>query len=431
MKQCLGASIQMNIMMSFECESCGESTNCRVGMSNRAEQPLRFCCPDCGQPIDVAIGGNNSGVSGAVEVEAVGPFDDKTNFVDLHLDFPVHFGKYVMGDTPFMRAVSRIGADNFQIHSARLQQLDATYTTFGFFETILKFYIRERWVPFRNGIEKRFGSTVVSDKMQDRNAALYDAIAMMMWPFARPGQAHEDIEQYMQVQMHLSKTHNQAFHAFIDEILDTGFLKNLQVACLGIYPRILKAELALRPALFLDFDAEYQDHATPMRVSADQFDSFKDLYKDISEIISRQFVLVAGLNNLLKRGHHNTFMPEIGLTRAGKDLTPKSLNAFANLAFGQKEDYLDDNWFSFADQAADNQLRNAIAHYKTEYDDITQKITYYPRKEGMRQEKSEEIYFLEFMRRVLVAYREMNRLHQLIKSLFYYHYLIHAAENTG
>jgi hypothetical protein len=178
----------MNIMRSFKCESCGAITNCRIGMSNRAEQPLRFCCPDCGQPIDIVIGGKHAGVSGASEIEAMGPFDDGTNFVDLHLDFPVHFGKYVMGDTPFMRAVSRIGAENIHLHNARLQRLDATYTTFGFFETLLKLYVRERWVPFKNAIERRFDGTVVSDKMQDRNAALYDVIAVTMWPFAKPGQ---------------------------------------------------------------------------------------------------------------------------------------------------------------------------------------------------------------------------------------------------
>ncbi|KZB51378.1 hypothetical protein AUP41_07810 [Thalassospira xiamenensis] len=187
----------------------------------------------------------------------------------------------------------------------------------------------------------------------------------------------------------------------------------------------------MRPALFLDFDAAYQKQTIPMRVSADQFDDFKDLYKDIAEIISRQFVLVAGLNNLFKRGDHNVFKPEIGMTKSGKDQTPKSLHAFTDIPFGQKGDFIDDNWFSFGEQAADNQLRNAIAHFKTDYDDITQKITYYPRKEGMKQEKSEVIYFLDFMQRVLVAYREMNRLHQLIKSLFYYHYLIQTAENTG
>jgi hypothetical protein len=29
-----------------------------------------------------------------------------------------------------------------------------------------------------------------------------------------------------------------------------------------------------------------------------QFEQYKDLFKDISEIISRQFVLIAGINNL-------------------------------------------------------------------------------------------------------------------------------------
>tara|TARA_B100000427_G_scaffold270946_1_gene237750 strand:- start:618 stop:1877 length:1260 start_codon:yes stop_codon:yes gene_type:complete len=418
----------MNIMMAFKCDGCGAVTNCRIGMSNRPEQPLRFCCPGCGQPIDIIFGGKHVGVTGAVEIEAVGPFDEGANFVDLHLDFPVSFGKYVMGDTPFMRAVGRIGAENIHIHNARLQQLDATYQDFGFFETLLKFYIREKWAPFQNAAEKRFDTKVASNRMQDRNAALYEVIAKVMWPFARAGQGMDDIQQFMQIEMDLAKADQTAFDAFIEEILDTGFLKNLQIDCLKIYPRILKAELPLRPALFLDFDTEYQNQPIPMRVSADQFDTFKDLYKDTSEIISRQFVLVAGLNNLLKRGDHNAFKPGIGLTKSGKDFTPKSLHEFADVPFGQKEDFIDDSWFSFGDEAADNQLRNAIAHYKTDYDDITQMITYYPRREGMKQEKSEEIYFLEFMRRILVAYREMNRLHQLIKSLFYFHYLVRSGK---
>jgi len=394
-------------------------------MSNRAEQPLRFCCQECGSPIDILFGGKKSNISGATQVQGSEPFDDKTNFVDLHLDFPVHFGKYKMGDTPFMRAAQRVGTENISVHGKRLDYLDSTYADFSYFGTLLKFYIREKWGPFKNAIERRFGSKVASDKMQDINAALYEAIARTMWPFSVPNQSAEDIKQYMQVQMALAQNNKAALDAFIVEILDTGFLKNLQIACLEIYPKILKAEIPLRPVLFLDFDDEYQNQAIPMRVSADQFDTYKDLYKDISEIISRQFVLVAGLNNLMKRGDHNAFKPEIGLTKKGKDNTPRDLHAFADVSFGQKQDFIDDSWFTFGDDAADNQLRNAIAHFKTDYDEITQKITYYPRNEGIKQVKSEEMYFLEFMRRILIAYREMNRLHQLIKSLFYYHYLIH------
>ena len=75
------------------------------------------------------------------------------------------------------------------------------------------------------------------------------------------------------------------------------------------------------------------------------------------------------------------------------------------------------------DGAIDNHLRNAIAHYKAEYDEITQIVTYYPKREGIKQDKAEQMYFLEFMRRLLVVYREMHRLHHLIKNLFYYRFI--------
>ena len=72
---------------------------------------------------------------------------------------------------------------------------------------------------------------------------------------------------------------------------------------------------------------------------------------------------------------------------------------------------------------ADNQLRNSIAHVKAEYDDVSQKLTYFPRREGIKQEKSEEMYFLDFSRKILLAYREMHKLNHLIKCLFVFYFL--------
>lgn len=209
---------------------------------------------------------------------------------------------------------------------------------------------------------------------------------------------------------------------FIDELVKTKFLKNLQIDCLDVYPRILDSEIALRPALFLDFDTSYHNNPVPMRVSHAAFEDFKDLYKDISEIISKQLVVVAGMNNIIKRGDHNKFLPDIGKV-GEKDNTPRNLQAFADVPFGNKSALIDDVWFDALDGGADNQLRNAIAHHKTEYDEVTQVVTYYPKREGMRQEKAETISFLDFMHQLLITYREMHRLHQLIKCLFNYLYL--------
>ncbi|GJL93852.1 MAG: hypothetical protein DHS20C05_02570 [Hyphococcus sp.] len=367
---------------------------------------------------------HSADIDGAHQIETQTPFDENTNFVDLHLDFPVSFEKYVMGQTPFMMAAQRIGVDEMMLHGARLRHLDEFHDNKRTFNTLLKHYTRQKKTPFKLVAKRAFDVDVISDAPQDFNAALYNLLAIMMWPFALPGDNANTVDLFMNELGKARQASKPELEAFIAETIDTRFLAKLQSDCLDVYPRMLASELALRPALFLDFDDAYSNNPIPMRVSADDFQSFKDLYKDIAEVISRQFVLVAGVNNLIKRGNHNTFFPGIGLTKSGKDFTPDSLDQFAKVDFGKKLTFIDDSWYQLEDDSADNQLRNAIAHFKTEYDDVTQIISYYPQKDGLEAKAPKTISFLEFMRRILTAYREMHRLHHLIKALFYYRYLL-------
>lgn len=395
----------MNINVTIDCETCGEPTNCRIGMSNRDVQPFRFCCQTCASPIDIVIRANEgfTFVGASQRIPDLMPFDGDTNFVDLHIDFPVSFEPYVMGMTPFMRATQRVGHQQLMFHQARLNQLNADGSKYRLFALLLKLYANERWTPFKLSCHRNFGVRVKSDKPQDLNAALYSILSQMMAPFEYPRQTRDAVELFSDVIRHLANNFTAPMAAFMDEIVDSGFLKNLQRDCLEVYPKILDAEMPLRPALFLDFDDEYKTSPIPMRVSTAEFDAFKDLYKDISEIVSRQFVLVAGINNLLHRGDHNAFLPAIGKAVSGKDFTPKTLHAFADVPFGDKLRFIDETWIPPFEGGADNQLRNAIAHVKTEYDEITQTITYYPRREGINQEKGEAISFLQFMYQLLTS----------------------------
>lgn len=411
----------MNINFTVKCDTCSEPTNIRFGMSNRDVQPVRFACQSCGSAIDIVMGGAVPGITGATRVQGIESFDAETNFVDLHLDFPVSFEPYKMGMTPFMRASMRIGFPEMQMHSARLNHLNAEAGKTRFFETILKLYAREKFLPFKLNIERTFKIQVKSDRPEDRNAALYLLISHMMAAYEYPGQSRAASDKSYDILMEAAKRNRAAVDTFVREITDNKFLKNLQIDVLEIYPKMLAAELAIRPALFLDFDEEYVNKPMPLRVSGSDFDKFKDLYKDISEIISRQLVLVAGVNNLSKRGDHNIFAPR--LNNKGVNKAPVNLNDYADIVFGLKEYDLDDCWYKFLDKSVSNHLRNAIAHYKAEYDDVTQLVTYYPKKEGMDQIQAEQIYLIEFCRRLLTAYREMHRLHHLIKCLFYYRYL--------
>jgi predicted RNA-binding Zn-ribbon protein involved in translation (DUF1610 family) len=408
----------MNFNQRFECTTCERLIDCRLGMSNRDEQPFKFACPECGEGISVHVS-EKKGVKlrGAKGVDFEGPFDGTYPFIDLHIDFPVSFDKYVMGDTPFMKAVDRIGFENYQIHNHRLEGLNELYKKIDDLKRILRLYSKNPNL-FGRLCKSKFDEKLKSQEQKDLNLALYCVLAKAFYPFSRPNDNAESVELYLNTTKSLIATKKDEFNLFIKEIIDSKFLKNIQHDCLEIYPEILEAELAFRPALFLDFDDKYKEGLVAFRVSVDDFRMYKDLYKDISEIMSRQLVLIAGINNLLLRGDHNKFKD------VGKN-TPKNLDKFADVPYGLKKDHLDECWYSIDEGVMDNQLRNSIAHYKAEYNVITQVITYFPRKEGIKQEKEETIYFMDFMRKTLLSYREMHSMHQLIKCLFNYYYIMY------
>lgn len=407
----------MNFNQRFECTTCESLVDCRIGMSNRDVQPIRFCCPSCGEAIHIDIeDGKGVKIKGAEAVEFEGPFTNEYPFVDLHLDFPVTFGEYKMGHTPFLKAVGRIGHENFGIHNARLNGLNILHSKTKELERILRLYSKNVNL-FGRLCEKEFGETLRSEKPQDVNLALYCVIAKVFAPFSMPSENAESVAIHMKGIKDALSSDAEAFDAFFEEVIGTDFLKNIQHDCLEIYPQILAGELAFRPALFLDFDTDYDKELVAFRVSTDDFQKYKDLYKDISEILSRQLILVAGINNVIYRKDHNKFK-DVGKA------TPKTLNQFADLPYGFKVTHLDECWYKIGEGAINNQLRNSIAHVKAEYDDTSQVITYYPKKEGIKQEKAESMYFIDFMRKILISYREMHRLHQLIKCMFNYEYLM-------
>jgi hypothetical protein len=219
--------------------------------------------------------------------------------------------------------------------------------------------------------------------------------------------------------MELAQKHKAKMGEFLQDIVDTEFLECLQRDCLKLYRPIFEAELPLRPALFLDVDPNYASGTMALRVSSQNFEEYKEVYKDLTEVLNRQLGLVAGMNNLVKRGDHNEFVKGVRVTNSGKELAPSSLEKFADVSLGNKMQELDDPWYSVDIGALDNQLRNAIAHNKIDYDDVTQTITYYPKLEGMAREKKVQIQLLDYMWRMLILFREVHRLHHLVKCLNY------------
>ena len=213
-------------------------------MSNRDIQPIKFACPSCCEGIGIELAlGKGWKISGAKSVEFEGPFTNEYPFIDLHLDFPVMFGEYKIGHTPFMKAHSRIGHENFEIHNARLNALNILHPKLDEFKRILRLYSKNPKL-FGQLCESKFGEKLRSEKPEDLNLALYCVIAKVFFPFSMPEENADSVELHLKAIHDSIASDRGAFDTFIDEITGTQFLSNTQHDCLEIYPQMLAGELA-------------------------------------------------------------------------------------------------------------------------------------------------------------------------------------------
>lgn len=416
----------MNVCKCFRCDTCETLIDCRVGMSNRDIQPFQFACPVCEERITFIIGTENSELTGASEiVEFEAPFTGENHFVDLHLDFPVYFGRYVKGMTTFFRVIDEIGHDAYSHLAFRLKILNSLHPLKRDLERIITQYKKGDINNFEKACAKIPGVNLKTHKKQDVLAALYSATSIMSSPFTIHEVNEELAKGFPNLYMYLHDKYHDKTISFIDEVVSNGFLKNLHNDCLSLYPKLIEFDLPLRPAFFYDYIQEDKYRPVPARVSTAYFELCNNYYKDLAEVFARQLTLLAGLNNIFKRGDYNEFEPSLKITKRQeirKELL--SLNKFADIDLGNKIKFIDNCFYSINMDAIDNRLRNGIAHYKYEYKESIQVITYYPAKEGMERNKSEEITFMEFLRKTLLLFREVHSLNHLIKATLYYGILI-------
>lgn len=432
----------MNTCMTITCSTCEQDTDCRIGYSNRLIQPIQFSCPHCHLQLEIVLDISEAPRSKFAfkgcepsKQQSNAPFTGKNSFVDLHLDFPVKFHEYVPGYTPWFASLAQVkeaaggdcekAFDMSQFHAARLHALNQLYPRAEELKRLINLYHGKNKQLFQN----RAAEFIEEDQEQsilpqDLNATLYRVIAKAFFPFVLHEQGREISEEFPKMLFAFDRA---ALDSFINEIFSAEFLDTLQRDCLRIYPRIFDAELPLRPALFLDFIKAEESVTIAGRVSSSDFFSFKDLYKDILEIIGRQLVLVAGINNLYHRGDANSFKVVDGGALSG-------LQKLSEKILSDKFKHLDDCWYNLSQDVFNFGLRNAIAHNNIQYNQATQVITYFPNGGRLDKAQGKDIGFLEFMRLLLISFREMHNLHHVIKSLYYYKYLIcdsHHAHNQS
>lgn len=411
----------MNFLQQFKCCVCDTVIDARIGMSNRDIQPFQFACPKCENNISFTLGGGEPVFNGAELVEN-NDFGTTNPFIDLHIDFPVDFGKYEMGKTAFLKVTRAIGHEGYLTLNAHLNGMNYIYKHRDKLQRVITQYKQGNYNTFSN-LMKELPTLKKprSLKIQDILSALYSATSVMSFPFTIYAHNAEISEKMPRLLHSIQQSHRKQLNDFLDNIIGSGFLKSLHFDCLSLYPKMLDFELPSRPALYYDYDKTVDLSKIPARVSTAEFEDCNNFYKDLSEVFSRQLIIVAGLNNLLKRGDCNIFDDSVRLNKKGELIKVFSdLNEYANNDLGKKINGLDDCFYMVDLNALDNKLRNGIAHYKYEYKESTQMITYYYAKEGMERTKYNELSFMSFMRKLLLLFREVHSINHIIKTLYFY-----------
>lgn len=429
----------MNTNITITCDTCEQDIDCRIGYSNRKIQPLSFACPHCESLLLITLDTSEAPET-KFEFDGCAPssvqptkgFDGKNPFIDLHLDFPVREGPYKQGETPFLVAMQELttacGGNANEAH-ARYKYLTVHLTALNDIaeksdeiKRLINLYFGKNRQLFMQRAHAFLNKQMQQDKKlkhdfkeQDTVATLYSVIAAAFFPFTI-FENNKSISR--EVPNILRSVNSNKLRELFDELQRTSFLTTIHRDCLRLYPRVLGFELQLRPALFIDLLQSGQNKNTATRVSFQDFSMLKDLYKDIVETMSSQLVLIAGINNLIKRGDAHEF----GIIDGGK---LSNLSKFSRKPLSNKFKYLDDCWLNTETDAYNLDLRNAIAHNNIRYDMVSQVISFYPNGGGFEQGEEMRMSMIDFKCLLLKAFREMHDQNMVIKCLKFYQLLIH------
>lgn len=162
----------------------------------------------------------------------------------------------------------------------------------------------------------------------------------------------------------------------------------------------------LMPTLLLfygdDFTKKYGDD---FGISTTGYDEIKNLYSENFELLSRMSSFLFGISNLDESGNFNVFDPIIKCS---------SLKDYIESTNGIKKSKIEFHTFlsGYFLNTMDNQIRNGIGHFKTEYNVVEQKITYYPYIDPSKVHQSKSIYLIDFC--FLINQQTMKVLESLI-----------------
>lgn len=425
----------------LECDFCKARFNCSIGLSNKETiQTFGFCCQNCGGMLSIVVDPHESSNYELINISRSNNSEKimiDLKSIRLHLDFPTFISDCWLPLSPF--TLSALGSK----HGYSIEHFKEITNELNFYsKNILKlkslfvFYknknLKELLTTSRSLLRDDFEKIIGVDEEYISNISMlnyyttreielvfYKTLLSISIPLNMGDIPDYEINAISSYLSGMKKDALCNFHSYLSQY---EHLQNSAKTTNSIYSNIYSNEEFFRPSIYLsDYSSiEFKNQMSPLRLASEKIEIILSIYKDLTEVISKQYTLIVGLENIKKRNNHNSFIKN-SIRLKTKTIPINNIVDFSNLDLGLKSRLMDGCYYHDEIKKVSHKIRNSIAHNNWEYDEQKQGITFFQNR-GIDKSKGEKPVYktiLEINSDIIDLFRLMHKLN-IIHYLFNY-----------
>lgn len=407
----------------IKCNICGTHTLLRVQIGHIERMPIAIGCIGCGVVLKGYHHTDNSKKQTSLELLNGTVIQEETGVnssqeIECSAEFPTRRFTKGAGEfrvSPFINAFQTMKEESYIEFVGRINSFVKEWKTNGSkLHDVFKLYKNQNYLFMNKLLLEITTGKIPSDENNKENFFYYVIVKdFMTWIYPENNKKllkpidlilEEFISNKTQALNTLEAINNKMS---IQEQLNRG---------LELYFRFLDKFSSFTPAMCILFSLhdgkEYL--GGDYIITSFDFEENKGFFVDSYEWLSRNLYFFVSICNALENSDF-TLMKK---TKATQRLKVNSIDDFMKMDHGKKKEITEESIFlsSIHEKFWNNgQLRNAIQHYKHEFNPVTQQIKYFPYSDPKKASVFKEISLIKF---AYLSYISMQAVHQGIYFLF-------------
>lgn len=351
------------------CKFCNTHIRLRITMGY-FNIPFNIICPKCGTEIHGEIKlknmKNDSLFNFPVKIINANLSNDismsNCYVAELSAEFPTKKLYFHTGEqdlTPYLRSVQIIGEDNYENIQKTLAFSEFIENDWEKMKAQLKLYQNGNFDILKTNLKSYFNIQNELDALMALHQKLITSFGKIF-----PESTLKEYNLLAEKIIKLYSINKKKLIDYISKLKEDGELYNIEKKELDILNDFCDNYIKFMPALLLKISNRKIDY-NQLGISTIGLNDLKAFYTNTYEYILSHLDIIIGLNNIERRGDPYNFINE-------------KVQSFADFSKSkyQKIELLKNNEPFSISIDLNNRIRNSIAHFNLDYDNMTQMLTF-------------------------------------------------------